>query len=154
METKTRAKQSTRAKVSVHILDTNDNYPMFTQVHYNASVRENAKEGDIVTKVWATDADSGDGGVVYFYLLGSGNKNFAINKMTGEVTVAPGAGLDRETTSKYYLTIEARDNKGTGNRYALPLPNVHELNFNHVQKPQIYSLKKLFCLINTFLIFI
>lgn len=38
--------------VTVHILDTNDNQPTFSQSAYSASVREDAKISDSVIQVW------------------------------------------------------------------------------------------------------
>ncbi|XP_014676573.1 PREDICTED: cadherin-23-like [Priapulus caudatus] len=121
IETKTAEQHSSRSRVSVHLVDTNDNFPQFTLAHYNASVREDATEGTTVAWIEATDVDTGDGGVVYYYLLGAGRSHFEIDELTGELRVAAGAKLDRETVSTYYLTVEARDARGHGNRNSTQL---------------------------------
>ena len=48
---------SNHATVNITIMDTNDNSPIFTQVSYSASVREDSPIGESVVILTATDLD-------------------------------------------------------------------------------------------------
>lgn len=52
------------AHLQVYIRDQNDNFPEFTQAIYNTTMPENSDLGTIVTRIEATDADSGDFGTM------------------------------------------------------------------------------------------
>ncbi|XP_069123032.1 cadherin-23-like isoform X3 [Argopecten irradians] len=108
-EVDTVEKRSSTADITVHIMDMNDNPPVFDQAVYSASVMENIQLGFTVMKITATDLDSGIAGNVTYSLRG-GNGRFDINERTGVVTVD--GLLDRETVEEYYLTVEAKDGGG------------------------------------------
>lgn len=46
--------------ILVHVLDDNDNAPVFGTAGYTISVREDVAPGSVVTHVHATDADQGE----------------------------------------------------------------------------------------------
>ena len=96
----------------INLTDDNDNYPHFTQDRYTSAVWEGNPRGTYVTQVIATDLDDGPNGQIdYIITAGNSDGAFAINPPnTGIVTT--NAILDREITSAYKLTIEARD-RGT-----------------------------------------
>lgn len=75
------------------------------------AISENAANGTSVGTVSANDPDSGD---VLNYLITGGNTGgaFAIDNMTGEITVADGTVLDFETTPPFDLTVEVQDSRG------------------------------------------
>ncbi len=99
---------SNRAMVNVSVHDANDNTPDFTQVSYSATVSESAPPGQGVVTVTATDADSGDNGKVsYAILSGDRHNQFAVDAISGRVTVA--SALDREMVSSYVLEVAAVD---------------------------------------------
>ncbi|KAJ8674820.1 hypothetical protein QAD02_010606 [Eretmocerus hayati] len=106
--------------VTVHIRDQNDNYPEFTEATYEVSVPENCPVGTTVAKVQALDQDSGiygTEGIRYTSLGGSLAHALSLNPRTGLITVKqPGVSFDRELSSRHYLTVEARDELGRGNR--------------------------------------
>ena len=100
-----------KAKVNVFISDVNDNPPKFTRSSYKVQVSEGAAVGDVVVRVYTTDADEGpNGDVVYSLVSGDHKKQFAIDELQGIITVA--RPLDRETTAHYQLVVLAQD-KGT-----------------------------------------
>ncbi|KAK3090257.1 hypothetical protein FSP39_010440 [Pinctada imbricata] len=105
----TSERRSSTATITVFIEDMNDNQPEFDQTSYLAYIAENVSPGANVTRVHATDLDSGIRGEITYSLRG-GNGRFAINDKTGRVTVAD--VLDREKVNEYYLTAEARDGGG------------------------------------------
>ncbi|KAK0095182.1 hypothetical protein PV326_009029, partial [Microctonus aethiopoides] len=97
------------ATVNITVTDCNDNAPIFNQLSYRASVREDANIGDEVTQVFANDLDSNENGEVsYFIERGDRFKHFNIDRISGLITV--GSALDRENISNYILEIHARDN--------------------------------------------
>ncbi|XP_017844659.1 cadherin-23 [Drosophila busckii] len=109
------------AHVQIFIRDQNDNFPEFSQAVYNAGVPENSELGTIIVKVSAQDVDSGDFGslgIRYTNLRGGIAHLLHLNPITGVVSIrTPGtAAFDREIISRHYLTVEAIDNVGQGNR--------------------------------------
>ncbi|XP_071105346.1 cadherin-23-like [Haliotis cracherodii] len=110
-ESRTQEKRSSTVDVLVHIIDTNDNSPVFNDT-YNFNISEDALPGEIVGDVTATDSDSGDFGKV-FYLMEDENADFIVSKADGVITVA--TKLDRETKSSYSLLVMAYDNEADVN---------------------------------------
>jgi protocadherin-16/23 len=74
---------SATSRVSVNVLDANDNDPTFSRDVYEFSVEENLARGAQVGKVGATDADLDVNAVVRYSLIPS-NTSFQINPLTGE----------------------------------------------------------------------
>ncbi|XP_036424561.1 protocadherin Fat 1 [Colossoma macropomum] len=75
--------------VVVHVVDVNDNPPVFTQQLYNATISEHSPPGHFVACVQASDADSTDTGKLEFSFL-SGNEDnvFGIDKSSGEIVIS------------------------------------------------------------------
>jgi protocadherin-16/23 len=71
------------SRVSVNVLDANDNDPVFTQEAYEFNVEENLARGAQVGRVAATDADLDVNAAVRYSLIPS-NTSFQINPVTGE----------------------------------------------------------------------
>lgn len=122
------------AKIMVHVRDQNDNFPEFSKTMYECYLPENSRVGALLTQVQAIDVDSGDfgtSGIRFINLSGSIADLLALNPLTGVITIkSPGGqALDREIVQKHYLTIEARDNLGRGNRNTVQLV-VHILDVN------------------------
>ena len=94
----------------VTITDTDDNPPVFTKNTWSAAVNENAKLGEVITRVNATDIDFETAHKTIYYHIVAGNVDnvFGIERENGTVFVANSTLLDRETNEKYELTIEAR----------------------------------------------
>ncbi|OWK59504.1 Protocadherin Fat 2 [Lonchura striata] len=97
--------------LAVNVLDTNDNTPKFTQAAYWVAIPEHVAAGTTIAQLKAEDADTDDNGRVKYSLLTPTDK-FAVNSVTGEVTVT--GALDRELWPCYVLKIEARDQPKTG----------------------------------------
>lgn len=64
------------------VVDANDNAPLFNQSVYTISVSEHVTSGTSLTRVTATDNDSGRNGEVEYSLFG-GNGYFVINDTNG-----------------------------------------------------------------------
>ncbi|XP_055921654.1 protein dachsous [Eupeodes corollae] len=103
-----------KTRVTVNILDANDNDPRFVRNTYEFAIEENMRRGAIVGTVSATDLDLDANAAIRYSLIPS-NTSFQVNPVTGEIiTREP---LDRETRSLYDLVAEARD-QGTPYRSA------------------------------------
>ncbi|XP_027133960.1 protocadherin alpha-8 isoform X34 [Larimichthys crocea] len=97
--------------ILIHVLDINDNTPVFSQDVYSVTLKENAQIGTTVVQVNATDLDEGSNGEVVYSFSKSINQNilklFDINPLTGEITVK--GLIDYEVKDKYEIEIEASD---------------------------------------------
>lgn len=128
-------KQS-RVPVSVFIRDRNDNYPEFSSTVYEVSVAENIGLGHTIAQIHARDPDSGSygtKGIRYTGLSGSIADLLAINVVSGVVTLKQPGGhaFDRELVDRHYLTVEARDDMGHGNRNTVQLIiHINDVNDN------------------------
>ncbi|XP_067256349.1 cadherin-1-like isoform X2 [Chanodichthys erythropterus] len=107
-------------EIIVHVLDQNDNKPVFTQNPFNGNVPEAAEIGHEFMTVTATDADDPetDNAVIRYSIIkqepeSPNPKMFEINSVTGGIRVNS-LGLDREKWSKYTLTVVAADMEGNG----------------------------------------
>ncbi|XP_026315340.1 cadherin-23 [Hyposmocoma kahamanoa] len=122
--------------IMVHIKDENDNFPEFTETLYTVSIPENCGVGTTVAWVQALDQDSdnyGTRGIRYTNLGGSIANLLNLNQISGVITVkqAGGDNFDRELVSRHYLTVEARDDLGRGNRNTAQLIiNIEDVNDN------------------------
>ncbi|TRY71883.1 hypothetical protein TCAL_08438 [Tigriopus californicus] len=123
-----------RASVTIHIRDVNDNYPAFNEDTYEVEIPENIDQGSTIAWIRATDQDSGSfgtSGIRYTRLSGPLAKHLDLNPQSGIITLgdfgedANGnllpSPFDREKTETHYLTVEARDDEGSGNRNAVEL---------------------------------
>ncbi|XP_028444585.1 protocadherin alpha-8-like [Perca flavescens] len=100
--------------VSIIVLDSNDNRPIFSQEIYQISIEENVAVGTSIFQMNATDPDEDTNGEVE-YSLGNTLKRqvydiFDLDKLTGEIRVK--GVVDYEENDIYELDIEASD-KGT-----------------------------------------
>ncbi|XP_040031249.2 protocadherin Fat 2 isoform X1 [Gasterosteus aculeatus] len=97
--------------VAVNVLDVNDNPPAFDQPRYVIRISENTEVDSTVFTALAIDPDVDTSGGVRYSLLTSTDL-FGIDEVTGEVTVT--GGLDRESSPRHDLRIEARDRAKLG----------------------------------------
>lgn len=93
--------------IKVNILDDNDNSPVFPQTLIELSIEENNPPNAFLTKLHATDADSGERGQVSYFLGPEAPSYFSLDKVTGVLTVS--TQLDREEREKYRYTVKAVD---------------------------------------------
>ncbi|XP_074062845.1 protocadherin-11 X-linked-like [Macrotis lagotis] len=94
--------------VKIKIKDENDNAPIFSQTSIGISVPENNAPGAQLTKISATDADSGKNGEITYLIAGDRPSAFRLDNRTGILSAVE--QLDREKKSKYTFTVTARDN--------------------------------------------
>ncbi|XP_045060936.1 protocadherin alpha-3-like isoform X3 [Coregonus clupeaformis] len=97
--------------ITITILDSNDNHPVFTQEVYSVTLHENVKVGNVAIKVKATDIDEGPNGDIE-YIFSSDLKPkiydvFTLDSMTGEIRVK--GDVDFEDIDVYKLDVQASD---------------------------------------------
>uniref|UniRef100_A0A8D8Q5N3 Cadherin-23 n=1 Tax=Cacopsylla melanoneura TaxID=428564 RepID=A0A8D8Q5N3_9HEMI len=121
--------------VTILIRDVNDNSPEFSKKVYEVSVAENAVKGTTVAKVQAFDEDTGvfgTEGIRYTGLGGSVADMLKLDPVSGILTVNSETELfDREQVDRHFVTAEARDELGFGNRNTVQIIiNVLDKNDN------------------------
>ncbi|XP_030881994.1 protocadherin-11 X-linked [Leptonychotes weddellii] len=92
----------------VKVKDENDNAPVFTQPFISLSLPENNSPGTKLTKISATDADSGHSAEINYLLGVDAPSEFNLDSHTGILTAVK--KLDREKREKYSFTVLAKDN--------------------------------------------
>uniref|UniRef100_A0A3Q4GSN7 Si:ch73-379j16.2 n=1 Tax=Neolamprologus brichardi TaxID=32507 RepID=A0A3Q4GSN7_NEOBR len=97
--------------LTITVLDTNDNRPVFSKDVYTVSLDENAPIGTFVVKLNATDLDEGSNGNIE-YNFGKIQKKkvhdtFELDSITGEIRVK--GNVDFEETELYRLDLQASD---------------------------------------------
>ncbi|KAK9891679.1 hypothetical protein WA026_015647 [Henosepilachna vigintioctopunctata] len=118
--------QTATALITVNVLDTNDNSPVFTKSSYEFSIQENLPRNSNVGSVLAKDADFEDNAVVRYHLIPN-NTSFQINAITGQIfTREP---LDRESKDSYDITVEARDQGSPSRSSRMPI-KIHVTDVN------------------------
>ncbi|KAM4621843.1 protocadherin beta-18-like [Polymixia lowei] len=104
-------------KITVDVLDVNDNMPVFKKDVYSVTLNENSPIGTKVIQVIASDMDEGlNGEVIYSFGNNANNKVrevFDIDTNTGEIIVK--GLIDFEAEDSYEVHIQASD------RGAVPL---------------------------------
>uniref|UniRef100_A0A669F2P2 Protocadherin 2 alpha a 15 n=1 Tax=Oreochromis niloticus TaxID=8128 RepID=A0A669F2P2_ORENI len=97
--------------LQIHLIDVNDNGPVFSKDAYTVTLHENARVNTTVIQVNATDLDDGpNGDVVYSFSNGVNRKFFKlfdINQKTGEIIVK--GLIDYEERDRYEIEIQASD---------------------------------------------
>ncbi|XP_054482982.1 protocadherin alpha-3-like [Anoplopoma fimbria] len=97
--------------VSIIVLDSNDNRPIFNPDTYNIEIYENVPVGTTVTKVNATDPDEGTNGEIEYSLSRTLSRNiydiFELDKLTGQIKLK--GVVDFEESENYKLDVVASD---------------------------------------------
>ncbi|XP_019956840.2 protocadherin-23 [Paralichthys olivaceus] len=117
-------------QVNIHVLDENDNPPVFNQTEYHASVREDAEVTSALCQVHATDLDLGDNGRITYEInrrQSDPSEVFSINETTGVIYL--NRPLDFETQAFHELIVSATDN-GAQPEYSSAFVGVKVVNIN------------------------
>ena len=97
----------TEAKVTIEILDDNDNPPECVQSSYQFKVSEDTLPGYILAKIEVTDKDEGINAKQAFILNGPNSDYFNLDPTTGLLKTS--LPLDREQTGQFQLKAHAQD---------------------------------------------
>ncbi|XP_078597383.1 protocadherin Fat 4-like [Branchiostoma floridae x Branchiostoma japonicum] len=123
--------RSATATVFVTVSDVNDVTPVCSPSFYAVSVSENADVTSSVTMVTCSDDDVDENAELDFSITaGNSNDTFAINRTSGEITIAK--NLNLEVTSFYSLEVQVSDSgalslTGTATVY-VTVTNVNEFD--------------------------
>ncbi|XP_068760232.1 protocadherin Fat 4-like [Montipora capricornis] len=103
------SKFTTTASVAIHVINENDNNPVFNQSTFSASVPENSPVLTSVTTIFASDLDPF--GQLTFsiesVLPGNQMDAFSVDFTSGVITTAD--VLDRESIDRYVLQVKVTD---------------------------------------------
>ena len=94
--------------ITIVLLDINDNAPI-PLPPFEVDIRDGMVAGTTVITVVATDADAGDNAVLEYGIDGISD-TFAIDPVTGNVTLLQNITLDSDMTQDLILTVSIRDN--------------------------------------------
>ncbi|KAL7979474.1 hypothetical protein Chor_004632 [Crotalus horridus] len=98
-------------ELTIRVIDSNDNNPLFEEPSYTVSVLENVPPGTPVIRLNATDPDEGTNGQVLYsihsYVSEKARDLFQINPQTGLITVT--GAIDYEEGHAYELDVQAKD---------------------------------------------
>ncbi|XP_061406855.1 cadherin-2-like isoform X1 [Lethenteron reissneri] len=137
-------------RLTIDILDMNDNVPEFASHIFNATIPENAAYGVSVLQVSAVDRDdpsTPNGRLVHSIVSQTPGvpfaKLFTINGTTGVISTAFGL-FDRELVDGYTLTVQATDlggRAGALSASATVSVTISDVNDNApvCQHPQVYG---------------
>ena len=97
-------------QVRVDVTDINDNPPRFDRPEYDVFVTDLASRGQLVTRVSASDADSGDGdaGMRYSIVDGNTRQSFEIDALSGVISLSSLRTPDL-LASNYVLNVSVTD---------------------------------------------
>lgn len=104
--------------LNFHVIDANDNKPLFKLESLKGTIYENREKGTYVGTVQATDSDIGENAKLKYFI--EQNDLFAINEKTGLLTTL--APLDREEKAVHFFTVTVTD---SGNP---PLSSTAQMN--------------------------
>ncbi|XP_061491222.1 cadherin-23 isoform X10 [Rhineura floridana] len=114
-------KLNSTARLTMTILDDNDNRPTFNPAVLTVHLLENSPPGFSVLQVIATDMDSGLNQQLSYRIESGAQDKFVIDADTGVISVA-NITIDREEKDNYRLTVVAMD------RGILPLSGTATVN--------------------------
>uniref|UniRef100_A0A3Q3WMB0 Photoreceptor cadherin n=1 Tax=Mola mola TaxID=94237 RepID=A0A3Q3WMB0_MOLML len=99
-------------KVTIFVMDANDEKPEFQNMPEIIDVLETTESGSSIYKVETVDRDTGSGGSVTYYLQTS---LFAIDRHSGVFRIKFGEKLDYEKAKTHFVTVIAKDGGGNFN---------------------------------------
>ncbi|XP_061141264.1 cadherin-related family member 1 [Syngnathus typhle] len=101
-------------RVTIFVMDANDEKPEFQNMPAIIDVLETTESGHSIFKAQAVDKDTGSGGSVNYYLLNVQSSLFSIDR-DGVIRIKPEETLDYEKTKTHFLVVIAKDGGGTFN---------------------------------------
>uniref|UniRef100_A0A667WTW7 Protocadherin 2 alpha b 1 n=1 Tax=Myripristis murdjan TaxID=586833 RepID=A0A667WTW7_9TELE len=103
--------RSGTSQLVIHVLDNNDNLPIFSKSLYKTQIPENSPPGTTVISVNATDADEGLNGEIIYSLRSKDQDHvldiFEIEHQTGSIVVK--GSIDYEERKAFEIRVEASD---------------------------------------------
>ncbi|XP_072256727.1 protocadherin gamma-C5-like isoform X14 [Pyxicephalus adspersus] len=123
--------KSGTSQITVIVMDSNDNAPIFDHTTYKVSLQENTPPKTIILKLNATDLDEGPNGEVEYFFdyhtLESIKQIFDLNHLTGELSVK--GVVDFEEADFYEISVRAKD-KGDLESRCIVVIEIEDINDN------------------------
>ena len=107
-QSSTTIRKQSSAKVTIRILDANDNAPEFNTPNTEVTVDENEPAGSYVTRVSATDADSSENGFISYSIANINPVPFLIDPFDGVIKTSKVLDYESEIRT-YTLKVRASD---------------------------------------------
>uniref|UniRef100_A0A4W3IWA4 FAT atypical cadherin 3a n=1 Tax=Callorhinchus milii TaxID=7868 RepID=A0A4W3IWA4_CALMI len=109
------AGMSSNTSVNIHVVDENDNPPVFMHSQYTGSISEAAPTNSVVLisgntplVIRATDADQNQNALLVYQIVEStAKKYFSVDSSTGAIRTT--ATLDHETIPVFHFQVQVRD---------------------------------------------
>ncbi|XP_039995672.1 cadherin-related family member 1 [Xiphias gladius] len=117
-------------RVTIFVMDANDEKPEFQNMPTIIDVLETTESGSSIYKVEAVDRDTGSGGSVTYHLQNAQSTLFAIDRHSGILRIKSGEMLDYEKTKTHFVTVIAKDGGGNFNGKAQFLSSSATLTIN------------------------
>nr|XP_002737277.1 PREDICTED: protocadherin Fat 2-like [Saccoglossus kowalevskii] len=100
--------------IKVYLIDVNDNAPIFVGVPYNTELYENTTVGDVIYRVYASDADSGSNSQMVFSLEYEDEYLFSIGNIVNSnghayCDIVLNSSMDYELDIGHEITVTAKD---------------------------------------------
>ncbi|KAM9364967.1 cadherin-related family member 1a [Pholidichthys leucotaenia] len=102
-------------KVTVFVMDANDEKPEFQNMPAIIDVLETTESGSSIYNVKAVDRDTGSGGSITYHLQNAQFTLFAIDIHSGVLRIRSGEALDYEKVKTHFVTVVAKDGGGNFN---------------------------------------
>lgn len=96
----------TSTRVTVRVLDANDNDPRFLRSSYEFYIEENMNRGSLVGVIGATDLDLNENAAIRYSLLPA-NSSFQVNPLTGKFFLGQRTQNKIHKNSKYHFKINS-----------------------------------------------
>ncbi|XP_041081573.1 protocadherin Fat 1-like isoform X3 [Polyodon spathula] len=96
-----------QADIVLTLEDVNDNAPEFSSDPHTVTVFENTELKTLITRIQATDPDTGLNSKVLYSFVDSADGHFFIDELSGIISLEK--PLDREVQAMYSLTVRATD---------------------------------------------
>ncbi|KAM4700502.1 protocadherin Fat 3 isoform 2-T2 [Discoglossus pictus] len=126
-----------QSEIRLILEDVNDNPPVFSSDHYNASIYENTVTKALLTRVQANDPDVGINRKVVYSLVDSADGHFTVDRTSGIIILEQ--PLDRELQSSYNITVKALDLSPAVTLSSLAVVTITVLDVN--DNPPIFERK-------------
>ncbi|VDL72299.1 unnamed protein product [Nippostrongylus brasiliensis] len=104
--------QNSSTTVTIRLSDVNDNFPMFDQPEVSVTLRDGMKSGEVLQRLTATDADTGENGrVSYRILSGDDYGIFSVGAESGALIFNQwdDEQLARHEDGRWTVFVEATD---------------------------------------------
>uniref|UniRef100_UPI0037E9332B cadherin-related family member 1a n=1 Tax=Semicossyphus pulcher TaxID=241346 RepID=UPI0037E9332B len=102
-------------RVTIFVMDANDEKPEFQNMPAIIDVLETTESGSSIYSVEAIDRDTGSGGSVTYFLQNPQSSLFTIDRHSGVLRIRSGEMLDYEKTKTHFVTVIAKDGGGNFN---------------------------------------